>query len=74
MASGEATRIQRAAHVLKGAVATFDAERAGELARALEGLAGDRRLDEVPTVATELEHEMERLVAFFADPGWPERA
>jgi signal transduction histidine kinase/DNA-binding response OmpR family regulator len=72
--SGEAARIQRAAHALKGAVATFDAGRAAELACALEGLAGDRRLTEVPAVAAELEHELVRLAAFFTDPGWPERA
>jgi signal transduction histidine kinase/CheY-like chemotaxis protein/HPt (histidine-containing phosphotransfer) domain-containing protein len=65
--SGEAIRIQRAAHALKGAVATFDAERAGELARTLEGLAGDRRLDEVPAVVAALEGEMERLAAFCAE-------
>jgi CheY-like chemotaxis protein/HPt (histidine-containing phosphotransfer) domain-containing protein len=73
--SGDAARIRRAAHALKGAVTTFDAARAAELACALEGLTGDdHRLAEVPAVAAELEHELVRLAAFLADPGWPERA
>jgi HPt (histidine-containing phosphotransfer) domain-containing protein len=67
----EATRLERAAHALKGAVATFGAARARELADALETRGRERRLTDAPALAVELERELAEVTSALADPGWP---
>jgi len=67
---GDATRIERAAHALKGAVANFRAVSAQRLAQELETAGREACLDGAARVLAQLEHELDRMAAFFAEPGW----
>ena len=48
LSSGDAARIRRAAHSIKGLAAGFDAERVSGRALEIEHLAADDQLDEIP--------------------------
>ena len=58
---GDAPRLRRAAHTIKGSAATFVAERAAAAALRLENLAKAGQLDEAPAALAELEAELERV-------------
>ena len=60
-ASGEAKRIERAAHGLKGASATISARVVAPLAREIEGLAREGKLVEALDRMQDLRIEMQRL-------------
>jgi HPt (histidine-containing phosphotransfer) domain-containing protein len=62
------------AHTLKGAVSNFAAGQAQQLAGRLEALGREGRLAETAAVLAELEAELARLAALFAEPGWAEAA
>lgn len=57
----EAPRIRRAAHALKGALATLGAERALALSRRLEAMGLANQLSDAADVCRELEDELEAL-------------
>jgi two-component system sensor histidine kinase/response regulator len=61
VASRDAEHLQRAAHAIKGAVGTFAAWRARDLAADLERAGRERRLDAVPGLMQALEAELERV-------------
>jgi len=58
---GDAPRLRRAAHTIKGSAATFVAERAAAAALRLENLAKAGQLDEAPAALAELEAELDRI-------------
>lgn len=68
--SGHAADIEFAAHALRSAVQFFGAEPAAGLTRELEARAREGDVAGSPALFARLEREMERLLAFFADPGW----
>jgi HPt (histidine-containing phosphotransfer) domain-containing protein len=55
IARGDAERIERTAHGLKGSVATFGARPAMEAARTIEGMGRAREFSEIRQVFTTLE-------------------
>jgi CheY-like chemotaxis protein len=59
--AGDAGRLRRAAHSLKGAVAHFGARRAFDSARRLESMARDGNLTDAEAVCEALEQEVVRL-------------
>jgi HPt (histidine-containing phosphotransfer) domain-containing protein len=61
------------AHAIRGALAGLGATPAGTLARELEALAEEGRLDEAAERFRRLTRELERLTAFLADSRWRER-
>jgi HPt (histidine-containing phosphotransfer) domain-containing protein len=61
VATEDAQRLRRAAHTLKSAVGTFGAHQAFELARQLETLGREEKLDGVAEVWTALERCIARL-------------
>jgi PAS domain S-box-containing protein len=61
LAGGDAAKLSRAAHTLKGAVGVFGAQTAYETAERLERLAGLGNLSRAVEVVAELETELERL-------------
>jgi signal transduction histidine kinase/DNA-binding response OmpR family regulator len=73
IAAGDARRAERAAHALKGAASSVGATDAGRLAGELEALGRGVRLPEAAGVLSRLERELERLMTFFAEPGWSTR-
>ena len=58
---GDAGRLERSTHAVKGAVATFGARIARELAADLERAAREHRLGEAPALLGELEAELDRV-------------
>jgi CheY-like chemotaxis protein len=61
LAAADTTRLRRAAHSVKGAVAHFGARRAYDAARRLESLARDGNLTDAPAASAALEQEVVRL-------------
>jgi CheY-like chemotaxis protein/HPt (histidine-containing phosphotransfer) domain-containing protein len=70
----DAERIHRAAHAIKGAVATLGATRARELASQLEAAGRERRLGEMAGLESALVQELEKITAFLTEPGAMDRA
>jgi two-component system, sensor histidine kinase and response regulator len=61
VASGDPEHVQRAAHAIKGSVATFEAQRARDLAADLERAGRERRLDDATGLLGALEIELARV-------------
>jgi PAS domain S-box-containing protein len=74
VAAGDAARVHRAAHAIKGAVATLGATRARELASRLESAGREGRLDGTSELESALTQELQRITAFLTEPGAMERA
>ena len=62
VAGGDPAHLQRAAHAIKGSVATFGARLARDLATDLERAGREGRLDDVPALLGALEAELERVI------------
>jgi HPt (histidine-containing phosphotransfer) domain-containing protein len=71
--TGDASQVRVIAHTLKSSLATFGAQEARALASSLEvsGAGGD--LAEAEKILSRLELELERIIAFFVDPCWPNK-
>jgi len=63
---GDSSRMQRAAHTLKGLASNFGAERAVAAAASLERLAKLNQTAIVPAALTELEESLDELIAALA--------
>jgi HPt (histidine-containing phosphotransfer) domain-containing protein len=61
--TGDAARLTRAAHTLKGSVSNFCAPRAAETLQCLESLGRDANIVEAPPALARLESILERLCA-----------
>jgi HPt (histidine-containing phosphotransfer) domain-containing protein len=68
--AGDANRIQRTAHNLKGEIGLFGATIAYNLAAALETLGREAQLDKAPHVLQKLGRELERVASFLSQSGW----
>jgi signal transduction histidine kinase/DNA-binding response OmpR family regulator len=68
LGSGDARRVQQTAHGLKGALGSLGATEAANLAAKLETAGRDRQLILAPTLLQSLEAEIDRVLAFFAEP------
>jgi PAS domain S-box-containing protein len=64
------TRLERAAHILKGAAGLLGAQVAYHLADALETLGREGHIEHAPRILRELERELERIISFFGQVGW----
>jgi CheY-like chemotaxis protein len=65
-----ASQLERSAHSLKGALLAVGATTASTLAAELETMGRDSHLHGAMPRIVELESELARIVAFFAEPGW----
>jgi two-component system, sensor histidine kinase and response regulator len=64
--AGDAARLQRAAHTLKGLASNFGAERAVAAAAEVERLAKANQSSGMPAAVIELEESLDELVAALA--------
>jgi HPt (histidine-containing phosphotransfer) domain-containing protein len=69
VAAGDAVRVRRRAHALKGASASVGAEALRQLAAGLEQSAAAGVLDGASTVVAEVEQQLTRLVGLAAAKG-----
>jgi len=67
VAGGDPTHVHRAAHAVKGAVGTFGARPARDLAAHLERAGREGRLDEAPALLDALEAELSRVTTALRD-------
>ena len=73
MTSVNVQQLEHVAHSLKGSAAILGAERLRSAALALEDAAHDGRAENSAHLVAQIACEVERVIAFFADPVWPER-
>ena len=66
----DALMVKRAAHGIKGAVASFGGWPARDLALRLETMGREENLAAASSVLHELEAEIDRFAAFYARPDW----
>jgi CheY-like chemotaxis protein/HPt (histidine-containing phosphotransfer) domain-containing protein len=64
------TRLERAAHILKGEVGLLGAETAYHLSAELETLGREGHIAHAPRLLRELERELERIISFFDHVAW----
>jgi HPt (histidine-containing phosphotransfer) domain-containing protein len=71
MTAADVQQLEQIAHSLKGSAAILGAVRLQESALALEEAAQNGFADDNAHLVPELVHEVESVIAFFADPAWP---
>ena len=72
MSASDTGQIERLAHNLKGAAAILGAGDLQSAALALEDAAHDGHTQNGLQMVARIAGELDRAMAFFADPGWPE--
>jgi len=73
MTASDVQLLEQVAHSLKGSAAILGASRLQESALALEEAAHDGRAEDGVDLVADIAREIERVLAFFADPAWPDR-
>jgi histidine phosphotransfer protein HptB len=73
MTASDIQLLEQVAHSLKGSAAILGASRLQESALALEEAAHDGRAENDVDLVADIAREIERVLAFFADPAWPDR-
>jgi len=73
MTAADIQQLGQVAHSLKGSAAILGAARLQESAMALEEAAHAGRAENGVDLVGQLAREIERVLAFFADPAWAER-
>jgi HPt (histidine-containing phosphotransfer) domain-containing protein len=73
MTTSDVDQLEHVAHSLKGAAGILGAADLQSAALALEEAAHDRSPDYGPDLIDRVTRELERAIAFFADPRWPAR-
>ncbi len=73
LTEADAQQIEHVAHNLKGSAAILGATRLQTAALALEDAAHDGHTEDGPDLVAQIAREMDRVIAFFADPAWTDR-
>ncbi len=73
MTASDVQQLEQVAHSLKGSAAILGASRLQQSALALEEAAHDGRAENGGDLVAAIARELERVLAFFADPAWPDR-
>ena len=71
VAGGDRAHLQRAAHAIEGAVGTFGAQSARDLAAHMERAGREGRLDEAPALLGALEGELARVTTTLQEHAAP---
>jgi len=71
MSTSDIVQVEQLAHSLKGSAAILGAADLQSAARVLEDAAHDGHAEDGPRMVARIARELERAIAFFADPGWP---
>ncbi|HYS17299.1 MAG TPA: Hpt domain-containing protein [Candidatus Binatia bacterium] len=72
MTAADIRQLEHVAHSLKGSAAILGATRLQSAALALEDAAHDGHTENSPDLVARIARELEQVMAFFADPAWPE--
>jgi HPt (histidine-containing phosphotransfer) domain-containing protein len=71
LSASDVRQIEQVAHSLRGSAAILGATDLQSAAVALEDAAHDGHAENGPQMVARIASELERAIAFFADPGWP---
>ena len=71
--ASDVREVEHVAHSLKGAAAILGATRLQTAALALEDAAHDGHTENGSDLVAEIARELDRVMAFFADPTWADR-
>ena len=73
LTAADVRQVEHVAHSLKGSAALLGATRLSTAALALEDAAHEGHTENSPDLVAEIARELDRVMAFFADPAWPDR-
>jgi len=73
MSASDILQVEHVAHSLKGSAAILGAADLQSAALALEDAAHDGHPEDSPQLVARIATELDRILAFFSDPSWPER-
>jgi HPt (histidine-containing phosphotransfer) domain-containing protein len=73
LTASDVRQVEHVAHSLKGSAAILGATRLQTAALALEDAAHDGHTENSPDLVAEIARELDRVMAFFADPTWKDR-
>ena len=73
LTAADVRQVEHVAHSLKGSAAILGATRLSTAALALEDAAHEGHTENSPDLVAEIARELDRVMAFFADPGWTDR-
>jgi HPt (histidine-containing phosphotransfer) domain-containing protein len=73
LTASDVRQVEHVAHSLKGSAAILGATRLQTAALALEDAAHDGHTENGSDLVAEIARELDRVMAFFADPTWGDR-
>jgi len=73
LTASDVRQIEHVAHSLKGSAAILGATGLSTAALALEDAAHDGHTENSPDLVAAIARELDRVMQFFADPGWTDR-
>ena len=73
LTASDVRQVEQVAHSLKGSASILGATQLQSAALALEDAAHDGHTENGPVLVGHIARELEKVIAFFADPAWPDR-
>ena len=73
LTAADVRQVEHVAHSLKGSAAILGATGLSSAALALEDAAHDGHTENSPDLVAAIARELDRVMQFFADPGWTDR-
>ncbi|MGH7302703.1 MAG: Hpt domain-containing protein [Candidatus Rokuibacteriota bacterium] len=73
LTEADVRQVEHVAHNLKGSAAILGATRLQTAALALEDAAHEGHTENGPDLVAQIAGELDRVIAFFADPAWTDR-
>jgi HPt (histidine-containing phosphotransfer) domain-containing protein len=73
LTASDVRQVEQVAHSLKGSASILGATRLQTAALALEDAAHDGHTEEGPALVAQIARELDKVMAFFADPAWADR-
>jgi HPt (histidine-containing phosphotransfer) domain-containing protein len=73
LTASDVRQVEQVAHSLKGSASILGATRLQTAALALEDAAHDGHTENGPALVAQIARELDKVLAFFADPAWADR-
>ena len=73
LTASDVRQVEQVAHSLKGSASILGATRLQTAALALEDAAHDGHTENGPALVAQIARELDKVMAFFADPAWADR-
>jgi HPt (histidine-containing phosphotransfer) domain-containing protein len=73
LTAADVRQVEQVAHSLKGSASILGATQLQSAALALEDAAHDGRTENGPALVAQIASELDKVIAFFADPAWTDR-